>query len=480
MPNWSARLLVFFTSAAVLVLEILAGRLVAPYVGVSLETFTGIIGTVLAGISLGAWAGGRAADRRPPRSLLGPLLVGGGLASLAAPTIVDAVGPGLRGGGPVAIVLLAAFGFFLPAMLLSAVTPVVVKIRLTQLAETGSVVGAFSAVGTAGAIFGTFFTGFVLIAALPTRPIVLGLGLTLVVAGLIRLGPMRRILALAVAAVLAWPLAVSGGPCDVETTYYCVDVEIDIRRDDGRFLWLDDLRHSYVDLQDPTHLEFRYIQVFANVIDSQAPGGPIQVLSIGGGGFTIPRWVAATRPGSLQTVLELDSGLVELAYDELDLDRTPIESIETGDARLTLAGLPRAEFDVVVGDAFGGRAVPWHLTTREFVAQIAERMTPDGVYVLNVIDRPPNRFVRAETATLLAVFDHVGVVASADFVSGQSGGNFVLVASMQPIDTLRLGDEISKRSGDETVLTGSGLLDWLGETPILTDDFAPVDQMLSR
>ena len=184
MSSLTARALVFFTSAAVLVLEILAGRLLAPYVGVTLETFTAIIGTVLAGIALGAWLGGRAADRRSPARLLGPLLIAGGLLSLAAPTIVELLGPGLQRRRPVEIVILTALAFLLPAVVLSAVTPVVVKLQLADLARTGTVVGRFSAVGTAGAIFGTFLTGFVLLAAFPTRPIVFGVGTALVVWGL--------------------------------------------------------------------------------------------------------------------------------------------------------------------------------------------------------------------------------------------------------------------------------------------------------
>ncbi|MEX2651044.1 MAG: fused MFS/spermidine synthase, partial [Acidimicrobiia bacterium] len=183
MSQTLARILVFATAAAVLVLEILAGRLLAPYLGVSLEVFTGVIGVVLAGISVGAWLGGRAADRRDPVGLLGPLLVAGGLSALAAPLLVDVVGPAADS-GPLGIVALTTVGFFLPAALLSAVSPVVVKIRLGSLERTGSVVGSFSAIGTAGAIFGTFVTGFVLIAAFPTRPIVLGIGIALTLGGL--------------------------------------------------------------------------------------------------------------------------------------------------------------------------------------------------------------------------------------------------------------------------------------------------------
>src|SRR5687767_12119741 len=156
MPPLAAGALVFFASAAVLVLEILAGRLLAPYVGVTLETYSGIIGVVLAGIALGTWLGGMAADRVDPNRLLGPLLVwGGGLALLSVPAI-SWLGPASVNGGPEQIVTLAAVGFFGPAAVLSAIAPTVVKLQLADLHVTGSVVGRLSALGTAGAIAGTF------------------------------------------------------------------------------------------------------------------------------------------------------------------------------------------------------------------------------------------------------------------------------------------------------------------------------------
>src|SRR5918999_3056529 len=138
MPRVAAGLLVFLTSAAVLVLEILAGRLLAPYVGVSLETYTGIIGTVLAGISLGTWLGGRAADRIDPRKTLGPLLILGGALALFTIPAIRLFGGASLGSGPVEIVTLALVGFFGPATVLSAVSPTVVKLQLADLDETGS------------------------------------------------------------------------------------------------------------------------------------------------------------------------------------------------------------------------------------------------------------------------------------------------------------------------------------------------------
>ncbi|MDJ0962107.1 MAG: fused MFS/spermidine synthase, partial [Acidimicrobiia bacterium] len=285
MSKRLANSLVFFSAAAVLVLEILAGRLMAPYVGVTLETFTGIIGTVLAGISIGAWAGGRIADRIEPSKLLGPILIAGGTLALLAPPVVHVIGPAMRAAGPVEIVVLTVMAFFLPATVLSAVTPIVVKIRLTSLEETGAVVGSFSAVGTAGAIFGTFLTGFILVASLPSRPIVFAVGGLLIAWGAwlwIRLRGREGVTLLLLPTVLAGGALVGfDGPCDVETTYYCAYVTEDPDRPTGRVLWLDTLRHSYVDLADPTYLEFRYSRNFEHVLDT-IPDGPLDVLSIGG------------------------------------------------------------------------------------------------------------------------------------------------------------------------------------------------------
>ena len=433
----------FATSAAVLVLEILAGRLLAPYLGVSLEVFTGIIGVVLAGISLGAWLGGRAADRREPSVLLGPLLVGGGLAAMAAPLIVDFAGPIARG-GPVSIVALTAVGFFLPAALLSAVPPVVVKARLASLDETGSVVGSYSAIGTAGAIFGTFVTGFILIAAFPTRPIVLGLGVALVAGGGLlwrgKGGPITAV-AVLIAAGLGAALVVGQGPCDYETTYHCAIVQSDPLRPSGRLLILDRGFNSYVDLADPSYLEFRYLEAISDVVDVEAPRGPIDVVSIGGGGFTFPRYLAATRPGTEHVVLEIDRELLDIGRSDLGFEDEAKVVID--DARRSLQDVAPDSLDLVVGDAFSGLSVPWHLTTSEFVSEISIRLRDDGVYAVNVIDYFEAPFARSATASLQEVFGHVAVIAPpAYFAGGEDGGNFVLVGSNRPIDVPGIEGEI--------------------------------------
>jgi spermidine synthase len=422
LPQLLARSLVFVTAAAVLILEILAGRLLAPYLGVSLEVFTGIIGVILAGISVGAWAGGRAADRSDPRRLLGPLLVAGGLTAVASPLIVDLVGPA-SSTGPLSIVTLTVLGFFAPAAVLSAVSPIVVKIRLSSLQETGSVVGTYSAIGTAGAIFGTFVTGFVLIAAFPTRPIVITLGVALTMLGIAMwvgrrvwglVGPVCGLL------VLVTLVLVLDGPCQYETSYHCAVVEVDPDRPTGRLLVLDRGHNSYVDLADPTHLEFRYIRVMVDLIDTEMPPGPLDVLSIGGGGFTFPGYLDATRPGTEHLVLEIDGSLVDIGRRDLGFGDEAEVVID--DARRSIEQVAEGSVDVVIGDAFTGLTVPWHLTTVEFVEEIANRLAPGGLYTVNVIDRAELEFARAEAATLAEVFEHVAVFAPARYLAGDQGG----------------------------------------------------------
>jgi SAM-dependent methyltransferase len=496
LPGPLAAVIVFFSSAAVLVLEILAGRLLAPYIGVTLETFTGIIGVVLAGIALGTWVGGRIADRVDPRRVLPHTLILGGATAIMAVPLIRWIGPGLTGSGPTGVVTLTTVGFLIPAALLSAASPLVVKIVLTDLALTGHVVGRLSAIGTAGSLVGVFVTGFVLIAAFPTTPVIIATGLAAVASGCALwwgLGRSHRALValgVALAVVASGTAATAASPCQIESAYFCARVEADPNRIGGRTLFLDTLRHSYVDLEDPTHLQFNYIEVFADLaatidaatIDAETTDAKegLQVLHIGGGGFTFPRYVEAVWPNSTNLVLEIDPTLVDLATSRLGLVLSDRLSVRVGDARTALRSLPAAQLDLVIGDAFGGLAVPWHLTTREFTDEVARVLRPEGLYAVNVIDRPPSRFVKAELATLSAVFAHVAVLAPPAYLRGEMGGNFVLVASDTPLDAATIRSLLEARGAREVLLIDpADLARWIDGARVLTDDHAPVDQLIT-
>jgi spermidine synthase len=486
MPPFAAGLLVFLTSAAVLVIEILAARLLAPYVGVTLETYTAIIGVVLAGISVGSWLGGRLADRVNPRKLLGPGVMLGGALALTTVPIVRFVGGALPVGGPVTSVVLASLGFFAPATVLSAISPMVVKIQLSSLTETGTVVGRLSAVGTAGAIIGTFVTGFVLVAAFPTPPVLLAVGGALLLGGLAISLVFRARGEQPVAAIIALGLVGAGfttatsSPCEVETAYHCASVLDDLPPCTGLTLYLDTLRHSCVHPEDPTRLDFSYAQILSDVIGAVGPeGAPLDVLHIGGGGFSLPQYIAAVRPGSSSLVLELDGELVEIAQEELGLELGPDLRVDLGDARTALGEQPEDAYDLVIGDAFGGLAVPWHLTTLEVVEEVQRTLRPSGIYAINVIDYPPLGFARAEAATLRAVFEHVAVIAPQSRLDRQQGGNFVLVASDDPLPLDAIAASNAERGDDDAIATGQDLDAFIGDAQVLTDDYAPVDQLLT-
>lgn len=145
--------------------------------------------------------------------------------------------------------------------------------------------------------------------------------------------------------------------------------------------------------------------------------------------------------------------------------------------------LPDTEGDslgLVIGDAFGGRSVPWHLTTREFLVDIDRVLTTGGVYIMNLIDYPPLEFAKAEVATFLDVFEHVAVIAPPSYLRGERGGNYVLVGSQQPRAWSEIQAWISSRGSDEVVWAGTEAVAFAAMARVLTDDFAPVDQLISR
>jgi len=481
----AATWLVFIASGAVLMLEILSLRLVAPYLGLTLETNSAVIGFALGAIAMGAWLGGRAADKTPPQKLIGPAVLVAGVLVLFVGPAVRLTGEQVRGGNATSVLLMAAVAIFAPAALLSAVTPMVVKLQLATLAETGRTVGRLSGFGTLGALVATFATGFLLVAKMSTTTILLTLGGSLVVIGMlltIRLRAFKGAIAgsLLIALFGAFALISAAPPCDVETAYHCALVVADPGSDTGRTLKLDTLLHSYVDLADPTYLQFSYIRGVSAAVDASLPPGPLEALHIGGGGFTYPRYLDATRSGTRSLVLEIDEGVVELDKARLGLRLGEGIRVNIQDARVGLAQQPSDSRDLVVGDAFGGLAVPWHLTTRETVADIRRVLRSEGIYAVNVIDYPPLSFARAEVATISDVFEHVAVIARPEVLSLREGGNLVLVGSDIPLQLNRIGGELQMQApelgliGEPDEVSG-----FAGDSKVLTDDYAPVDQLVT-
>ncbi|CAL9670701.1 hypothetical protein SUDANB176_07463 [Streptomyces sp. enrichment culture] len=480
----AAAVLVFGASAAVLVVEIVALRLLAPYLGLTLETSTMVIGIALTAIALGAWLGGRIADQVNPRRLLGPSLGVSGAVVALTPAVLRTTAEW----APALLLLIASLTILVPGALLSAVTPIVTKLRLTSLTETGTVVGRLSGVGTVGAIFGTVLTGFVLVSRLPVSGILIGLGTLLVIGSALAewrtrgWGSPPALTLVVIAGGLATTVAPGG--CDAETRYHCARVVADPGRDSGRTLVLDGMRHSYVDIDDPTFLEFTYVRAIAAVVDAAFPEGePLAAHHLGGGGLTFPRYLAATRPGTRSLVSEIDSGVVRIDRDRLGLNSEAGIDVRVEDGRLGLRRLDAGSRDLVVGDAFGGVSVPWHLTTVEAMTDVRRVLNEDGLYVANLIDHGGLAFARAEAATLSETFEHVVLIGEPtdiglDPTATPEGGNLVVLASDRPVDLRATQEALDARQTGWKIAAGDDLTSWIGDAQVLTDDYAPVDQLL--
>jgi spermidine synthase len=217
------------------------------------------------------------------------------------------------------------------------------------------------------------------------------------------------------------PTAVSGGTAELLA---------DADRDGSWMLLVDGTPQSHVDLDDPTHLEFEYVRRMGHVLDlAGEPGAPLDVIHLGGGALTLPRFVAVTRPGSRQRVVEIDQPLTDLVREHLPLPRGARIRVRADDARVGLAALHADSADVVVCDVFAGARTPAHLTSTEFAAEAHRVLRPGGVYAANVADGPPLRFARAQVATLRSVFRHVCLLAEPGILRGRRFGNLVAVAS---------------------------------------------------
>jgi spermidine synthase len=171
--------------------------------------------------------------------------------------------------------------------------------------------------------------------------------------------------------------------------------------------------------------------------------------------------------------------VVEVDVEHLGLRTGDGLEVRVEDGRTGLRRLPDDSRDLVVGDAFGGVSIPFHLTTVEALGAVRRVLAPSGLYVANVIDHPPLDFARAQAATLLSVFRHVALAAHPETLAGREGGNLVILAGDRELDTAAWQEELAARGTGWELLGGDRLDTWAEDGQLLTDDHAPVDQLLT-
>ncbi|MGW3989092.1 spermidine synthase [Streptomyces sp. NPDC004830] len=247
----------------------------------------------------------------------------------------------------------------------------------------------------------------------------------------------------------------------------------DVDRERAWLLTVDGAPQSYVDLDDPAHLEFEYARRLGHALDVAAePGWALDVVHLGGGALTLPRYVSVTRPGSRQDVVEADRGLLELVTGHLPLPEGARVTLHAADARRWLEEAPGDSADVVVADVFGGSRVPAHLTSVSYVREAARVLRSGGVYLANLPDAAPFAFLRSQLATLATAFEEIALVAEPGVLRGRRFGNAVLVAAHGPVDVAALARLAAADAFPARVVHGRALREFTGAARAVRDEDA--------
>jgi spermidine synthase/MFS family permease len=473
-----AYLIVFIASFCGMTLELTASRVLALELGVSLFTWTGIIGVMLAGTALGNLCGGLLADfmnkpnrLRNPRFALAATLIAGGAGTVVLFVIrflVNEFGP-FADWEPMYQVLGWTFSlFFLPMFILGMVSPQVIRLAMPDVTRAGRVAGRIYAWSTGGAIVGTFATGYVLLSQLGATATLLGVAATLTLTSLLitRIWENSVLLYLAslvIGGVTGGVILNYRGDSDPflivkkESNYYTIRVTVDrtyyVDEDGNRYyrptgflnLSLDMLLHSSVDPAHPEilHYTHEYVQMeFVQAARLRTPEP--HVLVIGGGGYTFPRYVMEVMPEARMDVVEIDPIVTQVAREYLGLKDYPNMQIYHMDGRQYVAEKAApASYDVIVQDAVNDLSVPAHLLTQEYNEAVHAALKPHGVYLLTVIDAVEyGQLWRAAMHTLRRTFRHVELLG-ADEINIQDRQVFVIYASDKPFDLREIQEGVA-------------------------------------
>jgi predicted membrane-bound spermidine synthase len=247
---------------------------------------------------------------------------------------------------------------------------------------------------------------------------------------------------------------------------------------------------SHVDLDDPRHLELEYVRVLGHLIDLAAPAGaPLRVLHLGGGGLTLARYVAATRPGSTQLAAESDPEVASLVRQRLPLDQPGRRqaarraggrvadgriTVRVADARAVVEQVPAGSFDVLITDVFAAAQTPAHLTSAEFTAAAARALAPSGLYAANIADGPPLAHAKRRLAAVRSVFRHACLIAEPAVLRGRRFGNLIVAAAGPELPVAALTRRLAADPFPSRLVDGADLDKFVaGSRPITDADAEP-------
>ncbi|GAB3422440.1 fused MFS/spermidine synthase [Haloparvum alkalitolerans] len=483
---------VFVSGVASMGLEILAGRVVAPQFGSSIYTWGTIIGVFLAALAAGYYRGGRLAAREASSAGLARLLLGTALwvalLVFAGDLLVRSTVPlplPSRAASLPAVVLL----FGPPTYLLGFISPY--GAELLDKDGIGEASGHVYALGTVGSIVGAFGTTYLLVPALGVDAIGFAFGALLVATAalLVAPSPSRDSVLSVAGALVILAAALGSGSVGVspagqviheeETAYQELQV---VDGAETRTLYLDGERHSAMDRSDPTRHVFDYTRYFhLPYLFADDPDEIDRVLFVGGGGFSGPKRFAAEYDATVD-VVEIDPAVVDVAKEYFTVEESEDLRIHEGDGREFLRET-NTTYDLIVLDAYKKDKVPFHLTTREFMALTSDRLSEDGILVANLISAPSgpaSRFYRAEYATMSEVFPQVyafptagpGAVQNIELVATKDGDRVSQATLRERNERREIGIDLSEEIRNYRAEEDPG------DVPVLTDEYAPVDALL--
>ncbi|WP_099865719.1 fused MFS/spermidine synthase [Pararhizobium haloflavum] len=483
-------------SAAGLVVEIVGGRMLAPYLGMSIYTWTAVIAVVLAGFSAGHAVGGYYADRSAGEiyRLTGHFMALAAMTTAFAPQLLAAVAQpviGASGTALTAIVLLATIIFFVPSLAVSVPSAPFAKLLIGLTGErSGPWLGALFAAGSLGAIGGTVAAGFLFIPFWGTRTTLLtvaaieiALALAFYLAASRASRPAMGLASVLLAAFLLLATAGAGltigrSPCDVESQYFCIRT-MDYSAEAGqeaRLMVLDHLGHG-INLEEPTALYHAYAAIIDNLANVHLGNAPRRAFFVGGGAFTLPRaWAERQEDSASIVVSEIDPQVLEVADDEFWAESARF-TVRQEDARLALSR-EEGGFDAIVADAFTDIAAPQHLITRDYVELVRAKLADDGVFMMNIIDHTDRLDALASmVATIEAVFPVVEVWAEQSEIIPGNRVTFVIFAGGNPTPKPTFVDPLFGRLMSRMPARSMQAL-LQRDTIVMTDDFAPIDRLL--
>jgi len=492
---------VFISGAVLMSLEIVGSRVLAPNFGSSIFVWGSLISVVMAALSIGYYWRGWISAREPSYGKLLLLLMITGTLIIFLPLIYAAVNDWIAGidfGSRLNPLIACSVLFLLPGIFLGTISPYVIRLAATRLHTVGSTAGTLYAVSTCGSICGTLLTAFYLIPVLGVSNIIHMLGITLVCLSLVVV-PLVRLqgvsLSRAVATVsltlgsmsMFWtPAAWAKTILQKETFYHRIRVEED---DEARYMYFDRTLQSAMNLKDPTALRLIYSRYTSLGFTFRPDAKKMLIIGLGGG--SIPKKIQKEFPNIEIDAVEIDPEVIRIAKDHFNVKEGKNLRLHAQDGRLFLTRTQN-QYDIILLDAYFTDAIPFHLTTKQFFELAQKRLTPNGIIVANLISAvtgPSGKIVRAFVRTQRQIYPQTYVFAArrADNVSLDTIQNVIVVATRDK-QRLDIKEIVKRASAMDKGLFPDPIQDIAvayfdrpvpEDVPILTDDYAPTDDLLN-